>query len=67
METSPMRTFALASLLIASLALVSCNTAIGFGRDLRSLGEGMENSAYGRDWNGQQKAPSGQNSQQPVY
>ena len=62
-----MKIFALASLLISSLALVSCNTAIGFSRDLRSLGEGMENTAYGRDWKGQQSGQSGQNSQQPVY
>lgn len=62
-----MRHFVLASLLLACLGLTSCNTAIGFGRDLRSLGEGMENSAYGRDWNGQQGSGGGQNSQQPVY
>jgi len=62
-----MRTFALASLLIATLALASCNTAIGFSRDVRSLGEGMENTAYGRDWKGQPTGQqSGQNSQ-PAY
>jgi len=61
-----MKTLALASLLIASLALVSCNTAIGFSRDVRSLGEGMENTAYGRDWKGQ-PGQSGQNPGQPTY
>jgi predicted small secreted protein len=41
---------------IAALAVVvtlsSCNTAIGFGRDLRLLGTGMENKAHGRTWDG---------------
>ncbi|MCW1884210.1 hypothetical protein OKA04_05670 [Luteolibacter flavescens] len=44
---------------IAALAVVvtlsSCNTAIGFGRDLRLLGSGMENKAHGRQWDGQQQ------------
>lgn len=34
------------------LTLSSCNTAIGFGRDLRLLGTGMENRAHGRTWEG---------------
>jgi predicted small secreted protein len=34
------------------LTLSSCNTAIGFGRDLRLLGTGMENKAHGRTWEG---------------
>lgn len=34
------------------LTLSSCNTAIGFGRDLRLLGTGMENKAHGRTWDG---------------
>ncbi|MCW1922312.1 hypothetical protein OKA05_07085 [Luteolibacter arcticus] len=37
----------------ALLTLNSCNTAIGFGRDLRLLGSGMENKAHGRTWSGQ--------------
>ncbi|MCX6878631.1 MAG: entericidin [Verrucomicrobia bacterium] len=36
-------------LLIAAVAIAtglsSCNTMIGFGRDLRILGDGLENSA----------------------
>jgi predicted small secreted protein len=44
---------------IAALAVVvtlsSCNTAIGFGRDLRLLGTGMENKAHGRTWDGQEQ------------
>lgn len=32
--------------------LVSCNTAIGFSRDLRTLGTGLENKAHGRTWKG---------------
>jgi len=39
----------------AVVSLTSCNTAIGFGRDLRLLGTGMENKAHGREWNGQQQ------------
>lgn len=39
----------------AVVSLTSCNTAIGFGRDLRLLGTGMENKAHGREWDGQQQ------------
>ena len=45
------------SVMLAMAALVSlnsCNTAIGFGRDLRQLGTGMENKAHGREWDGSQ-------------
>lgn len=38
--------------LAAVVSLSSCNTAIGFGRDLRLLGTGMENKAHGRTWDG---------------
>ncbi|MBC7979904.1 MAG: entericidin [Armatimonadetes bacterium] len=30
---------------LAASAFTSCNTTIGLGRDMRILGEGMENSA----------------------
>lgn len=46
----------------AGLILSSCNTTIGFGRDLRLLGEGMENSANAKK-NGGGGDPSGA----PVY
>jgi predicted small secreted protein len=36
----------------AVVALSSCNTAIGFGRDMRQLGTGLENKAHGRAWDG---------------
>ena len=39
----------------AAVSLSSCNTAIGFGRDLRLLGTGMENKAHGRTWDGGQQ------------
>jgi predicted small secreted protein len=39
----------------AAVTLSSCNTAIGFGRDLRLLGTGMENKAHGRTWDGGQQ------------
>jgi predicted small secreted protein len=47
--------FALAAL-AAVVTLSSCNTAIGFGRDMRQLGTGLENKAHGRAWDGQEQA-----------
>lgn len=39
--------------LLGTAGLVSsCNTAIGFGRDIRQLGQGMENTAYGKNFDG---------------
>lgn len=32
-------------------AVSSCNTFIGLGRDVQSLGSGMVNSGHGRAWN----------------
>lgn len=46
----------------AGLVLSSCNTTIGFGRDLRLLGEGMETTANKKK-NGDGGDPSGA----PVY
>jgi predicted small secreted protein len=43
--------YAFAALAVV-VTLSSCNTAIGFGRDLRLLGTGMENKAHGKTWNG---------------
>lgn len=40
--------------LACGATLVSCNTAIGFSRDLRQLGTGLENKAHGRTWDGQE-------------
>jgi predicted small secreted protein len=49
----------------AGLVLSSCNTAIGFGRDLRLLGENMEtsvrNKANGNGGGGSQQSGA------PVY
>ena len=41
-------------------SLTSCNTAIGFGRDMRQLGTMMENKAHGRsaDSGGQDTLPT---------
>jgi|TARA_B110000908_G_scaffold172180_1_gene238180 predicted small secreted protein len=36
----------------AACASSSCNTFIGAGRDIQTLGSGMENKGHGRDWNG---------------
>jgi predicted small secreted protein len=40
---------ALGSVLLATTALTSCNTALGFGRDLQQAGEGIEKTVYRRD------------------
>lgn len=45
--------FALATLTL--FALSSCNTFIGMGRDIESLGEGMQNKADGKTWSGREK------------
>jgi len=47
-----MKRLALATLI--ALALGSCNTMIGLGRDFRQLGEGLENKAHGRNFDGSQ-------------
>lgn len=44
--------------LLAGAALTSCNTMIGVGRDFRQLGEGMENKAQGKNFDG--STPQGQ-------
>lgn len=40
-----MKFYLLAAAALASLALSSCNTMIGLGRDTRLLGEGVEKTA----------------------
>lgn len=39
------------------LCLGSCNTIIGMGRDIKQLGDGMENTAHGRKWDGSEATP----------
>jgi len=39
--------------LAAACALSSCNTFIGMGRDIQSVGSGMQNTGHGRSWNGE--------------
>ncbi|MFD2159600.1 hypothetical protein ACFSW8_11865 [Rubritalea tangerina] len=54
----------LSAILLTSIticSLCSCNTFVGIGRDFKSLGQGVENKAYGKTWKGQ---PRAQNSQQ---
>jgi predicted small secreted protein len=36
------------ALLMLTLGLSSCNTVIGFARDMRQAGEGLEKSAQGK-------------------
>ena len=40
-----MKSLLLLTVALTGLVLSSCNTAIGFGRDLRLLGESMETKA----------------------
>lgn len=40
-----MKKHSLLALIAASIALTSCNTMIGIGRDLKIGGEGLENAA----------------------
>ncbi|MBN8460713.1 MAG: hypothetical protein J0M04_23020 [Verrucomicrobia bacterium] len=51
----------IAALVVASL-LGSCNTFIGMGRDMKILGDGMENSANKANGGG-----GGDTSGAPVY
>ena len=36
---------------VSALVFTSCNTAIGLGRDFRQLGNGLENTGQGKQWN----------------
>jgi predicted small secreted protein len=56
-----MKSLLLLATALIGLVLTSCNTAIGFGRDLRLLGEGMESKA--RTGGGSAEQQSGA----PVY
>ena len=42
----------LISLLIIAFSLTSCNTVIGFARDMRQAGEGLEKAAQGKQTGG---------------
>ncbi|MFC5050617.1 hypothetical protein ACFPK9_08330 [Rubritalea spongiae] len=55
-----MKALLLSTLIIGLFGLSSCNTFVGVGRDFKSLGQGVENKAYGKTWQG---APRAQNSQ----
>ena len=39
------------------LSLNACNTYIGLGRDIQGLGEGIQNTGYGKGWKGEQYQP----------
>jgi predicted small secreted protein len=54
-KETAMKRIALGMLLVLSLG--SCNTMIGVGRDFRQLGEGLENKASGRNFDGSEPAP----------
>lgn len=59
-----MKTIALA--ILAVFALGSCNTMIGIGRDFRQLGEGMENKAHGKRFDGSEN-PATSDDNLPTY
>lgn len=44
-------------LIVPVLALSSCNTVVGVARDIKTVGEGVENKAYGKQWNGKPRTP----------
>lgn len=48
----------------AALTLNSCNTFAGLGRDVKSLGNGVENKAYGKTWKGDARDNNSQPEQQ---
>jgi predicted small secreted protein len=51
-----MKALILSTAALATLALSSCNTFVGIGRDFKSLGQGVENKAYGNTWKGEPRA-----------
>ncbi|PQJ28433.1 hypothetical protein [Rubritalea profundi] len=50
----------------AALTLNSCNTFVGVGRDFKSLGSGVENTAYGKTWKGEPRTQNSKPQQQPA-
>jgi predicted small secreted protein len=46
------------SSLLLAFALSSCNTTIGFARDMRQAGEGLEKAAQGKNGGGDMGAPT---------
>ena len=51
----------------AAASLTSCNTTIGFGRDLKLLGTGIGNKIQGKTWEGGQQYDSGGGENLPTY
>jgi predicted small secreted protein len=37
-------------LVVTVLSVSSCNTYIGLGRDIQKLGQGIQNTGYGKNW-----------------
>ncbi len=60
-----MKAILLLTLATAGMLLSSCNTMIGFGRDMRMGGEGLENAANKASGGG--GGGSEDNSGAPVY
>lgn len=58
-----MKSLLLIAALVVAAALSSCNTFIGMGRDMKILGDGMENSANKAHGG----SSSGDTSGAPVY
>ena len=58
-KLKPMKTSTYIALsFVALFCLSSCNTFIGFTRDIQTLGGGLENKAHGKTWQGQAPAPA---------
>ncbi len=62
--TRPMKAILLLTLATAGMLFSSCNTMIGFGRDMRMGGEGLENAASKASGG---SGTSGDDSGAPVY
>lgn len=58
-----MKLFAIAA--VFGMGLVSCNTFIGMGRDVRQFGQGMEHVAHGRKPDGSEKKRNQSQEPQP--
>lgn len=62
--TRPMKSILMLALAASGLLLSSCNTMIGFGRDMRMGGESLENAANKAHGGG---GGGGDTSGAPVY
>jgi predicted small secreted protein len=65
--TMPMKFTLLLTVAAASVLFSSCNTMIGFGRDMRMGGEGLEKAAHKVSGGGAAESSGADTSGAPVY